>query len=242
MARVAPRPDVPAAVRKLPTSAPLSFDAGAAGSSGSAAQTGGLVGPVPPVPRAARSLVVPLAPERYQFTFTGDRETREMLEMAKDVLRHTLPEGDTAAVMKLALKALLEEQARRRFAATEQPGASRGGPSRARSRHIPAAVKRVVWIRDRGQCAFVGSGGRRCSERGAQEFAHVFISYAKGGEATPENIQLRCRAHNAHEAEVEFGERRPGGEWDVRDAAMVALRVPTRPGASSPTAPSSCPD
>src|SRR5687767_5868149 len=58
LARVAPRPDVPAAVRKLPTSAPLSFDVVPAGSSGSAGQMAGFVGPVAPMPRAARPVVV----------------------------------------------------------------------------------------------------------------------------------------------------------------------------------------
>lgn len=75
------------------------------------------------------------------------------------------------------------------------------------SRHIPAAVRRAVWTRDGGQCAFVGTGGR-CTETGFLEFHHV-VPYAIGGRANIENIELRCAAHNAHEAEQSFGERRP---------------------------------
>ena len=74
------------------------------------------------------------------------------------------------------------------------------------SRHIRAAVRREVWRRDEGQCAFVGTTGR-CTERGFLEFHHV-EPYAAGGAATAENIQLRCRAHNAYEASRFFG-----GEW-----------------------------
>lgn len=72
-----------------------------------------------------------------------------------------------------------------------------------RSRHIPAAVKRAVALRDAGRCAFAGQAGR-CVERGALEFHHV-VPYAEGGKATAENIQLRCRAHNQYEAEQWFG-------------------------------------
>jgi 5-methylcytosine-specific restriction endonuclease McrA len=75
------------------------------------------------------------------------------------------------------------------------------------SRHIPAAVKRAVWQRDQGQCAFTAGNGRRCSSRGPLEFHHL-EPYMLGGRATIGNIALRCRAHNAYEAELEFGKRR----------------------------------
>lgn len=88
------------------------------------------------------------------------------------------------------------------------PGAERlSTPSR--SRHIPAEVKREVWLRDGGQCAFVARNGRRCSERGFLEFHHV-EPYSAGGVATTNNIQLRCRAHNGYEAELYLSRRAPG--------------------------------
>jgi 5-methylcytosine-specific restriction endonuclease McrA len=73
------------------------------------------------------------------------------------------------------------------------------------SRHIPSAVKRAVWHRDAGRCAFVGAEGR-CTEGGFLEFHHV-VPYASGGAATEENINLRCRSHNQHQAEQVFGPR-----------------------------------
>ena len=75
------------------------------------------------------------------------------------------------------------------------------------SRHIPAAVRREVWARDQGQCAFVGRQGR-CAETGFLEFHHV-RPYAAGGEPTVENIELRCRPHNAYESERYFGGTEP---------------------------------
>jgi hypothetical protein len=61
-----------------------------------------------------------------------------------------------------------------------------------------------VWKRDGGRCAFVAKDGRRCAETGGIEFHHI-DPYALGGEATVGNISLRCRAHNAFEAEAWFG-------------------------------------
>ena len=84
---------------------------------------------------------------------------------------------------------------------------ARGRPVASGSRHIPAAVRREVWKRDDGQCAFVGTEGR-CTERGFLEFHHV-QPYADGGAAVVENLELRCRAHNLHEAEQYFGSRLP---------------------------------
>ena len=71
------------------------------------------------------------------------------------------------------------------------------------SRHVPAAVRRAVWIRDGGRCAFVAENGRHCTERGFIEFHHT-APYAAGGEATVDSIELRCRAHNL---------RRDAGLW-----------------------------
>lgn len=51
--------------------------------------------------------------------------------------------------------------------------------------------------------------GHRCGERAFVEFHHV-IPVAAGGRPTIDNIQLRCRVHNALEAELYFGATRVG--------------------------------
>jgi hypothetical protein len=75
-----------------------------------------------------------------------------------------------------------------------------GGCRRPRSRRVPASVRRVVWERDQGRCAFLGTAGR-CTETGMLEFHHR-VPFAERGEATAGNIELRCRNHNQHEAET----------------------------------------
>jgi hypothetical protein len=160
-----------------------------------------VVGPPWIAPRRPAD-VTPLAPDRYKVQITIGGETLEKLRRAKDLLRHAIPSGDEAAILDRALTALLAAIAQRKFAATETPRASAG--TAARSRHIPAEVRRAVWRRDLGRCAFVGTKGRRCAERGFLEFHHV-RPYAAGGEATVKNIQLRCRSHNGLEARAYFG-------------------------------------
>ena len=69
---------------------------------------------------------------------------------------------------------------------------------RARSRGIPAAVKRQVWTRDQGCCSYVdGASGRRCASRHLLQIDHV-VPYALGGSAEVDNLRLLCAAHHRH--------------------------------------------
>lgn len=152
-------------------------------------------------PAAFVPAVTPLAPERYKIQFTASREAHDKLRRAQSLLRHVIPNGDPAAVFERALDALLADLDKKKLAATLRPHQAK--PPAPGSRHIPAAVRREVWRRDGARCAFVGAAGR-CAERGFLELHHV-VPFAKGGEATAANIELRCRAHNAYEAELTFG-------------------------------------
>jgi 5-methylcytosine-specific restriction endonuclease McrA len=184
------------------------------------------VAPAPenPKPRAA---VTPLAPERYKVQCTVSRETHQKLREAQDLLRRRIPSGDVAAIFDRALTLLLAALQRTRHAATPRPRT----PSNAAShiRHIPASVKREVWARDGGQCAFVGAAGR-CTERGFLEYHHL-VPFAHRGATSVDNLQLRCRAHNAYEAERWFGVREEDlvrertDAWDASGESSNCLRL-----------------
>jgi len=206
VARLAPRPDVPPSLRKLPTPAAVALPATPLPAATVPVSTVRVV--TVAVPGYPGPAVVPLSPDRYRLQLTIGVETLEKLRLARDMLRHAIPSGDDAAVLDRALTALLSDLARKRFAATDTPRLSRGAAPG--SRHIPAEVKRAVWLRDLGRCAFVGTGGRRCAERGFLEFHHAH-PYSLGGEATVSNIRLRCRRHNDYEARVDLGRDRPAG-------------------------------
>jgi hypothetical protein len=161
-----------------------------------------------------------------QVTIGG--ETLEKLRLAQDLLRHAVPSGDEAVIFDRALSALLADLAQKKFAATEKPRTPTAASSSSRT--IPAEVKRRVWVRDLGRCAFVAPTGRRCTERAFLEFHHL-VPYALGGEATLANIQLRCRSHNAYEARLWFGNGHGNGAGSVREE-QAAYGVPTRSGTS----------
>jgi 5-methylcytosine-specific restriction endonuclease McrA len=212
IAALRPRPDVTPMIRRLPTpTEPAPRDSSkettalitlaAEISANTASRALLLSAPDVRVPAAHRTVIAPLAATRYKVQFTVGQATHDKLRHAQELLRHVVPNGDPAEIFDRALTLLVQHLEKAKLAAARRPGRSRSRSPR--SRRIPSDVRRAVWKRDGGQCAFVGRSGR-CSERGFLEFHHV-VPYARGGTATEENIQLRCRAHNRYEAEQEFG-------------------------------------
>jgi hypothetical protein len=202
-----PKPDV---ATRLDAVAPviandlLSADLGA---SGACQQAPGPVGMTAaahaqhaPAPRAR---VTPLAAQRFALKVTIGQEAYELLCRAQDLLGQAVPTGDVGEVVLRALRVLVKELEKRKFAATDRP---RTCPARhsADARHDPAAVQRAVWERDDGQCTFLSEKGHRCEARSRLEFDHV-SPVARDGEATVENLRLRRRAHNQYAAERVFG-------------------------------------
>jgi hypothetical protein len=185
VARLVPKPEVPASVRKLPVSASALVPAEAADlndappgtavvNSNLPIQVTGLAYETRPhrwrgegssspgraqvVHSSASSTrhpeLVPLTPERFRIQFTVSRETETKLRHAQDLLRREIPDGDPAAIFERALTLLLEDVARKKLAAT----------TRSRPGGV-VELKRKVWLRDGGRCAFVARSGRRCTER-----------------------------------------------------------------------------
>ncbi len=211
VARLSPRPDVAASVRKLPALYPHAFrpaetaaapDEPAMDRVALAPPETAVIAQPLSVPRAA---VTPLSPARYKLQLTIAGDTLEKLRLAKDMLSHAIPSGDDAAVLDRALTALLVDLAKKKYADTRKPRRSRARDPR--SRDTSAAVKRAVWVRDLGRCAYIGPSGHRCNERRFVEFHHV-DPRALGGEASVDNIELRCRHHNDYEGRLYFGKRR----------------------------------
>jgi hypothetical protein len=204
--RLAPRPDVPATVRKLPPPAPAAGTVPLAPTTPDGASVTTTRTPPPPVlqslPLSQRPVVEPLTPERYRLQFTVARETRDKLKRVQDLLAREIPDGDPAAIFDRALTLLLRDVEKRKLGAVAKPRTPR--PTKPRSRHVPAHIRRAVNRRDDGRCAFVAKEGRRCTERRFLEWHHV-KPYAPDGEMSVENISLRCRAHNVYEAESIFG-------------------------------------
>ena len=245
VAALKPQEPVPAVVRKLPVRGAIEprtmpkVDAdcllvptarvnGAALALASAAAQRPAAAPVKPIVTRP-AIVAPLSPERYKLQLTMSKETHEKLRRIQDLMRHTNPTGDPAVIFDRAITMLLNSLEKAKLAATDRPRRSAPALSETRksgksgqSRHIPAAVKREVWRRDAGRCAFIGDAGR-CTETGCLEYHHV-VPFADGGAASASNIQLRCRAHNGHETERWFGPFVAREERSVYESACFAER------------------
>jgi len=76
----------------------------------------------------------------------------------------------------------------------------------------------------------VSPDGTRCRARGNLEFHHI-VPFARGGEATLENICLMCRAHNEKLiAERDYGREFVKRRIADRGAAAPRMRAQERGG------------
>jgi 5-methylcytosine-specific restriction endonuclease McrA len=248
VAELAPRPDAPARIRKLPARKAEasrvegrqlgthqvvsskedseSDEVAAPGApplpDGTGARTGTLTvtegapvverTPLPAVSAPAlrefeppSATVEPLAPARFRVQFTADAELRDMLERLQALMRSSVPDGDLAGILKVAVAEKLERLEAKRFAKTKKPRKSLAETdTRPKSRHIPAAVRRAVEKRDGGRCTYRDTQGRRCGKRHDLEFHHR-EPFGCGGDHRPENLALMCGTQNALMAEHDYG-------------------------------------
>jgi hypothetical protein len=220
VAELAPRPDVPASVRKLPTAtpAPTLVPAPTLPATGVDEAIAGppepapLISSRPPLQTSRRPIIETTSPERYRVQFTIGKESHDKLRRLQALLRREIPDGDPGAIFDRALTLLLEKVEKAKLGATAKPRPRSIRPGADRelrtpilpSRDVPRSVQRAVSQRDGGQCGFVSKDGHRCTERTFLEFHHI-QPYARGGLPTVENISLRCRRHNQYEAQLVFG-------------------------------------
>jgi hypothetical protein len=214
LARRAPKPDVPSAIRELPTESPqpaLGFAAADLPSLPSL--------PSPPPPRVEQ-----LSGQRHLVQFTVTTQTRTKLEHARDLLRHANPSGDLGEVVDRALTLLIAKLEKEKMAKTDRPKPP--SKPKKRTRHIPADVRRQVWERDGERCAYVGPNGERCTATTYLEIEHR-DPFALGGEHTLENLCVLCRAHNQWFRELHFGKDFPRSKSaDVTSTPPPPTAVP----------------
>lgn len=110
-----------------------------------------------------------------------------------------------------------ERRLARTSAAKQEPGAVKKGsthPDSHRwecknaqgegSRHVPDDVRDEVFVRDAGQCTFVGWNGIRCRCTKDLQLDHI-KPFAVGGTHDSSNLRLLCGAHNRLAAEKAMG-------------------------------------
>jgi 5-methylcytosine-specific restriction endonuclease McrA len=162
----------------------------------------------PPVPSDAADSPMSMEPvpvsatpnhSGWRYSYSAEREKK--LRYLRSLLSHSRPGASVEQVLDLALACLQDKLERQKFGKCSRPGKRRGSSD---PRYIPLEVKRAVFERDNGQCAFVGTGGTRCEAHELLEFDHQ-EAVGRGGQATVANVRLLCRAHNQYAAEQTYG-------------------------------------
>lgn len=165
---------------------------------------------IAPGPREWQA-VMPVSLDRIRIGFDAAVGLMALIDRARQVLRHKHPEGRLEDVLREALEVLLERKDPQKRLGLKPgeaggelapapgprlPSAWRGG------RHIPARVKRAVWRRDDGRCAWRFEDGLVCGSKDWLEFDHV-RPFARGGRSDDSrNVRLLCRTHNRLAAEA----------------------------------------
>ena len=140
LAEIAPRPDAPATIRKLPERPVAHLDLRSVPATASTevlpavselrleAPEGNRRTPelcpdrvVSTIPLAPPPSIEPLAPERYRVQFTASADLRQKLERLKALMRSQVPDGDLAAIIDQAVTEKLERLEARRFGKTKAP-------------------------------------------------------------------------------------------------------------------------
>jgi hypothetical protein len=165
--------------------------------------------------RDAPARVRAISPERFRIEFTASTELREKLERCLDLSSHANPNRDLTFVIERAVELLLAKLERERLGKAERPRTTTSAMPSARtsaetpsanpaSRRITTATRRSVFARDGNRCTYVSPDGNRCNATAFLEIDHI-IPHARGGSPEPENLRVRCRAHNRLWAEQAFG-------------------------------------
>jgi 5-methylcytosine-specific restriction endonuclease McrA len=167
-----------------------------------------------------------ISPERFRIEFTASTELRKKLERCLDLSSHANPNRDVGFVIERAVDLLITKLERERLGIGERPrpqakisrtrsaspssessaeASSVEAPSAAPTpRRIATAHRRLVFERDFNRCTYVSPDGHRCDATAFLELDHI-VPRALGGTAEPENLRVRCRAHNRLWAEQTFG-------------------------------------
>ena len=143
VAEIAPRPDVPSVIRKLPELRTSPVRTSLEPESGTVELRPDGVG-VPPMPGSTPAASVePLAPARYKVQFTAGAELQAKLER----LQALMPDQDLATLIEAAVTEKLVRLEAKRFGKVAAPMSEAVSDVAPFSRHIPAAVKRTVCAR-----------------------------------------------------------------------------------------------
>lgn len=179
VARLAPRPDVPAKLRKLPQ-----HDKGSR------------------VTKASQPLLDPLSEARYRLQVTGDCSFRDKLLRARDLMMRTNPSGDLAVVVERALDELIEVLEKRMFGKLSRKSTSASPASLTETDGVGPAEKPSIARTKQGPASTRRPGLARASTKplpGAERDERII---GRGGHSSPASRASHLRQRKSSRAAV----------------------------------------
>jgi len=177
--------------------------------------------------RESRDVAVPITADLRRFHVNVSRRFMEKLDAARAALSHSRPNATNEEILEAGLDLVLAQHAKRK-GVVEKP---RKEAPPAKPDHLPAHVKRAVWIRDGGRCQWPLDSGGVCGSTLRVQFDHI-IPRARGGPSTVENVRIACAHHNDLAARQAFGDA-----WMDRFTHRRRARAPAAEGAPPPATP-----
>jgi 5-methylcytosine-specific restriction endonuclease McrA len=153
----------------------------------------------------------PVAQGKTLVQFVADDALLEKIERLKALLAHQNFEGRYDKLFEILADLALKKLEPANLKNSNQNASASKDPQapvfptleKPRSRYIPAAAKRAVWLRDQGICTYQDPvTRRRCASRHGVQYDHAF-PFAWGGKNTVENLRLRCAPHNGYTAKLQ---------------------------------------
>jgi 5-methylcytosine-specific restriction endonuclease McrA len=157
--------------------------------------------PAPPLRPSRPAEVVPLDADERRLHLTVSKRFLAKLAAATDALGHSHAAASEAEILEAGLDLLLA-QAAKRNGLVERPQKT---PRSAKPDHVPATVKRAVYLRDSGRCQYRLASGEVCGCTRRLQYDHV-IPRALGGPSTVDNVRLVCAPHNLLAARLALGD------------------------------------
>jgi 5-methylcytosine-specific restriction endonuclease McrA len=177
-----------------------------------------------PSPAPRRTEVVPLDADQRRVHLTVSKRFLSKLAAAADALAHRHPGASEEELLEAGLDLLLDRAAKR-HGLVERPRKAREPANPA---HVPAAVKRAVYLRDGGRCQYRLASGELCGCTRYLQYDHV-PPLALGGTSTVDGVRLACKAHNLRAARLDLGDavmdRYTSNPRTPRPPAPAPLRV-----------------
>ena len=153
-----------------------------------------------------RTQVKPLSDERYDISIRVSSRFVELLKQATEAESHSVPDGNTEAILQRGLELLIERAGKKTgkvpVQARKKPASQ--APPDPDSAYIPADLRRAALKRDGHACTWPLASSGRCGSRHCLEVDHI-DPHGKGGKTELSNLRTLCHAHNQQAAREAFG-------------------------------------